>query len=69
MIKCLFTVYFIILIKIIKLSYNNLNYIGEENQPKKYGYKYICIPITFNNPLRACFSNKKSNPNAPDTDC
>ena len=25
----------------------------------KYILKYFCLPITFNNPLKACFSNKK----------
>ena len=31
----------------------------------------FCTPITFNNPLKVCFSNKKSyyNPNTPDTNC
>ena len=30
-----------------------------------------CIPITFINPLKFCFSNKKSyyNPNSPNTNC
>ena len=34
-------------------------------------YNIACIPMTFNNPLKACFSNKKYifNPNAHDTNC
>ena len=40
---------------------------------KKKHTNYFCIPITFNNPLKACFSNKNIyiyyNPNAPDTNC
>ena len=34
-------------------------------------YNIAFIPMTFNNPLNACFSNKKYtfNPNAHDTNC
>ena len=33
---------------------------------------FICIPLTFNNPLKACFSNMKyinNNPKTPDINC